>query len=207
MSTGKWLLALLLLANVVFDVKASSREQETNDYIDATQQYIKVTEQELKDLRNNKRADTKVKVIDVKDGIITIEVEIPTKQPVLKQKTTELEDSRSIKRQVYIRPRLTDEFPPTGIMFQPTFLIMAGASFAGNTIRANPAIGIELLTFQNLYMRASVAPFAGYSGYGAIASFGPSETLSNVRVYIGVSRIIEQSVTGVEFGFAAAIRW
>jgi hypothetical protein len=200
MKALKYLAAVVVLAFAI-------RADEVKDYVNATRSYVHLTEQELKDLRNNKRGDTKIKVVDIKDGVITVEIEIPTKQPVLKEDTSVLEDSRAIKRKAMIRPRLNDEFPPTGILFQPTIMIMAGASFAGNSIHANPALGVELLTFQNLYMRASVAPFVGYSGYGAVASFGPSETLSNIRVYIGVSRILETSVTGVEFGFAAAVRW
>ena len=200
------LLALWALTGFLL-FPSSVKSEEIENYVSATRQYVHLTEQEVKDLRNNKRSDTKIKVVSIQDGIITVEIEIPTKQPVLKEKTSELENSRPIKRTAHIRPRLNDEFPPTGLMFQPTMLIMGGLSFAGNEVRPNPAFGIELLTFQNLYMRASIAPFFGYSGYGTVASFGPCETLSNVRVYIGVSRVMETPVTGVEFGFAAAIRW
>lgn len=189
--------------------KQTPEMEEIINYLDESAAFVEITGKEFKDLREDNRRDTKIKVLETTKNSKLVEFQIPVKEPVVKKISetkikAELKDSDPITRKVRISCVSDNIEIEMGNRFwfglNGGLLASVSANFSSS---AQPGVLLEGLHWSNNYMRVSLGGFAGPHRYGVGASFGPANYLSNLRVFIGYSREFKNSdLNYIEVGFA-----
>jgi hypothetical protein len=182
---------------------------EVLNYLDESAAFVELTGKEFKDLREDNRKDTKIKVLETTRNSKLVEFQVPVKEPVIRKLSetkikAELKDSDPITRKVRISCISNDIEIEMGNRFW--FGLNGGllASIGANLSSApQPGILLEGFHWSNDYMRISFGGFAGPYRYGVGTSFGPANYLSNLRIFIGYGReFVNQRANYVEIGIA-----
>jgi hypothetical protein len=174
--------------------KLTEEMEEIVNYLDESAVFVELTGKEFKNLREDKRSDTKVKVLETTKNSKLVEFQIPVKEPVIRNVTktkvkVELKDADPIVRKV----RVSCTTDNIDIQVGNRFWFGLNGGLLGS-IGANlkstpqPAVLLEGLHWSNDYMRISGGGFAGPERYGVGFSFGPANYLSNLRVFIGYGK-------------------
>ena len=191
------------------DPKQTPEMEEIVNYLDESATFVELTGKEFKDLREDNRKDTKIKVLETTKNSKLIEFQIPVKEPIVKKISetkvkSELKDSDPITRKVRVSCVSDNIEIEMGNRFW--FGLNGGllASIGANlSSRPQPAVLLEGFHWSNDYMRVSLGDFAGPYRYGVGASFGPANYLSNLRVFIGYGKEFTSPDTNyIEVGFA-----
>jgi hypothetical protein len=182
---------------------------EIVNYLDESAIFVELTGKEFKDLREDNRKDTKIKVLETTRNSKLVEFQVPVKEPVIKKLSetkvkAELKDSDPITRKVRVSCVSDNIEVEMGNKFwfglNGGLLASIGANLSSTP---QPGVLLEGFHWSNDYMRISFGGFAGPYRYGIGTSFGPANYLSNLRVFIGYGReFVNQNANYIEIGIA-----
>jgi hypothetical protein len=192
-------LGLVLVAFILFgihsDIKAVQPDPVLDNYLLESGNYVKMTGKEFQNLRKEDRKDTKVVTLEKTSNSKTVEIQIPVREPIIKNTKeglikAEYKDADPITRKVKVicndsGPNVNQQ--GTRFWFYPIVGVMASIS-SSQTLDVQPSILLEFFHWTNDYMKISATTFAGTKRYGLGFSVGPALYLSNIRLVVAYSR-------------------
>lgn len=189
------LLVICLVAGAESDIRAAEPDPVLDNYLLETGNFVKMTGREFQDLRKEDRKDTKIVVLDKTPNSKTVEIQIPVKEPIVKELPnglikTEHKNADPIIRKVKVTcndagPSIADT--ASRFWLYPIVGLMVSLN-SGPGLDIQPSVLLEFFHWTNEYMKISASTFAGTKRYGLGISAGPALYLSNIRLVVAYSR-------------------